>query len=99
MWSVAIVLNPTAKESQAYVTSTLGQAKGPVIAATDYMKSYAEQIRAFLPQSYHVLGTDGFGPLGQPRQSPPTFRGRREPYRRRRRLRPCSRTASSPPKT
>ncbi len=53
--------NPTAKPKDAYVTKTLGQAKGPVIAATDYMKSYADQIRAYLPQSYHVLGTDGFG--------------------------------------
>ena len=36
---------------------------GPVIASTDYMKNYAEQIRAFVPKgrSYKVLGTDGFG--------------------------------------
>ncbi|MEM0924102.1 MAG: pyruvate dehydrogenase (acetyl-transferring), homodimeric type, partial [Pseudomonadota bacterium] len=54
-------MNPTKKPKQAYVTQTLGQSKGPVIAATDYMKNYAEQIRAFLPQPYHVLGTDGFG--------------------------------------
>ncbi|MEL6478891.1 MAG: pyruvate dehydrogenase (acetyl-transferring), homodimeric type [Pseudomonadota bacterium] len=54
-------MNPTKKAKEAYVTQTLGQAKGPVIAATDYMKNYAEQIRAFLPQPYHVLGTDGFG--------------------------------------
>ena len=32
-----------------------------MIAATDYMKNYAEQIRAFVPQPFHVLGTDGFG--------------------------------------
>jgi pyruvate dehydrogenase E1 component len=35
--------------------------KGPVIAATDYMKAYADQIREFVPGRYHVLGTDGFG--------------------------------------
>ena len=34
---------------------------GPVIAATDYIKSYADQIRAFLPGHFKVLGTDGFG--------------------------------------
>ena len=34
----------------------------PAVAATDYMKLFAEQVRAFIPaQSYHVLGTDGFG--------------------------------------
>ena len=44
-----------------YVTQTLAKAKGPVIAATDYMKVYAEQIRAHVAQPYTVLGTDGFG--------------------------------------
>ena len=34
---------------------------GPVIAATDYMKNYADQIRAYVPKTYRVLGTDGFG--------------------------------------
>ena len=54
-------LNPTKKAKEAYVTQTLGKAKGPVIAATDYMKNYADQIRGFLPQQFHVLGTDGYG--------------------------------------
>jgi len=35
--------------------------QGPVIAATDYMKNYAEQLRAYIPADYYVLGTDGFG--------------------------------------
>ena len=35
--------------------------EGPVIAATDYMKLYADQIRAWVPGDFHVLGTDGFG--------------------------------------
>ncbi|HEX5538647.1 MAG TPA: pyruvate dehydrogenase (acetyl-transferring), homodimeric type, partial [Methylophilaceae bacterium] len=35
--------------------------EGPVIASTDYMKSFADQIRNFIPQRYMVLGTDGFG--------------------------------------
>jgi pyruvate dehydrogenase E1 component len=33
----------------------------PVIVATDYMKAYADQIRAYVPAPYRVLGTDGFG--------------------------------------
>ena len=33
----------------------------PVIAATDYMRAVAEQVRAFVPARYSVLGTDGFG--------------------------------------
>jgi pyruvate dehydrogenase E1 component len=54
-------MNPFAEERVPYVTETLAEVKGPVIAATDYMKNYAEQIRAFVPGRYTVLGTDGFG--------------------------------------
>ncbi len=54
-------LNPFAEERVPFVTQTLGAAKGPIIAATDYMKSYADQIRAYVPNRYTVLGTDGFG--------------------------------------
>ncbi len=54
-------LNPLNKPQVPYVTRTLEGAKGPVIVATDYMKNYAEQIRAFVPQPFTVLGTDGFG--------------------------------------
>ena len=54
-------LNPLEKPKVPYVTEVLGDAKGPVIAATDYMKSYADQIRQFISQPYTVLGTDGFG--------------------------------------
>ncbi|MDF3055450.1 MAG: aceE, partial [Gammaproteobacteria bacterium] len=43
------------------VTQCLKNQKGPVIAATDYMKLYADQIRPYVPQPYYVLGTDGFG--------------------------------------
>lgn len=43
-----------------YITTVLGSE--PAIAATDYMKNYADQVRAFVPaESYKVLGTDGFG--------------------------------------
>ena len=54
-------LNPLDDEQVPYVTRQLSKAKGPIIAATDYMKNYAEQIRAFVPGRYTVLGTDGFG--------------------------------------
>lgn len=44
-----------------YVTQCLQHRQGPVVAATDYIKLYADQIREFVPQKYYVLGTDGFG--------------------------------------
>jgi pyruvate dehydrogenase E1 component len=55
------LLNPTEKISDNFVTQCLKNRAGPIIAATDYMKSFADQIRAFVPNSYTVLGTDGFG--------------------------------------
>ncbi len=57
------MLNPTATPRVPYVTAQLQASEGPVIAATDYMRSYAEQVRPFIPKgrSYKVLGTDGFG--------------------------------------
>jgi pyruvate dehydrogenase E1 component len=45
----------------AYVTQCLQGRDGPAIAATDYVRAFADQIRAFVPMSYTVLGTDGFG--------------------------------------
>jgi len=54
-------LNPLGEEKVPYVTQLLDGAKGPVIAATDYIKNYAEQIRGFVPGRFTVLGTDGFG--------------------------------------
>jgi pyruvate dehydrogenase E1 component len=55
------LLNPTKKEKVPYVTSQLSKQKGPVISTTDYMKLYSDQIREFVPDSFRVLGTDGFG--------------------------------------
>ena len=57
------LLNPTAKARVPYVTQQLDKHAGPVIASTDYMKAFADQIRAFMPEgrTYKVLGTDGFG--------------------------------------
>ncbi|MEE3360519.1 MAG: pyruvate dehydrogenase (acetyl-transferring), homodimeric type [Pseudomonadota bacterium] len=54
-------LNPLGEEKVPYIAKTLEGAKGPFIAATDYMKNYAEQVRACVPGRYTVLGTDGFG--------------------------------------
>jgi len=55
------MLHPEAASRLSYAEQCLGKRKGPVIASTDYIKSYADQIRAFLPGNYKVLGTDGFG--------------------------------------
>ncbi|MDO7868360.1 pyruvate dehydrogenase (acetyl-transferring), homodimeric type [Nocardioides jiangxiensis] len=54
-------LHPLEEPKVPYVAQALAGRKGPVIAATDYMKSYADQIRAFVPGSFTALGTDGFG--------------------------------------
>jgi pyruvate dehydrogenase E1 component len=45
----------------AWLEQTLGKVEGPVIAASDYVRAWPELIRAFLPQRYLTLGTDGFG--------------------------------------
>lgn len=55
------LLHPDEEAKQAYLTQQLASAEGPVVIATDYMKSYAEQLRAYIPGHYCVLGTDGFG--------------------------------------
>tara|TARA_R110002072_G_scaffold89232_1_gene199803 strand:+ start:5807 stop:8476 length:2670 start_codon:yes stop_codon:yes gene_type:complete len=55
------LLHPDEKPRVSYVESCLGKAKGPVVASTDYMKNYADQIREYVPGTYRVLGTDGFG--------------------------------------
>ncbi len=57
------LLHPTDTPRVPFVTQQLAPHAGPVVASTDYMKNYAEQIRAFIPKGrgYRVLGTDGFG--------------------------------------
>ena len=57
------LLHPTARQRVSFVTQQLGKSTGPVVASTDYIKAYAEQIRPFIPKgrAYKVLGTDGFG--------------------------------------
>ncbi len=55
------MLNPEKPPRASYVTECLKGNDTPVVAATDYMKIYADQIRAYVPTAYKVLGTDGFG--------------------------------------
>ena len=55
------MLHPEKKPRTCYVTSSLLGPDRPVIAATDYMKIHADQIREYVPGRYVVLGTDGFG--------------------------------------
>ena len=57
------LLHPTEQQRVPFVTQQLEPHAGPVVASTDYMKNYVDQIRAFIPagRSYTVLGTDGFG--------------------------------------
>src|SRR3954470_16695410 len=55
------LLHPTDTPRRSWVEQCLGDRTGPVVAATDYIRMFADQIRPFLRQRYRVLGTDGFG--------------------------------------
>jgi pyruvate dehydrogenase E1 component len=55
------LLHPSKPAKKSYVETTLEGHAGPVIASTDYMRVYADQIRNQIPRRYVVLGTDGFG--------------------------------------
>ena len=55
------MLSPSKKAKIPFVTEQLEKQSGPVISTTDYMKLYSDQIREFVPDSFRVLGTDGFG--------------------------------------
>ena len=57
------LLHPGESPRVSFVAGQLEAHSGPVVASTDYMKAYAEQIRPFIPKgrTYKVLGTDGFG--------------------------------------
>lgn len=59
-WSM---LHPTEPARVPYIAQCLGATTGPIVVSTDYMRTFAEQVRAFIPKgrSYKVLGTDGFG--------------------------------------
>ncbi len=55
------LLHPEDAPRVPYVTQLLQETHLPVVAASDYLKAYADQIREFVPTRYRVLGTDGFG--------------------------------------
>jgi len=55
------MLHPEQPARESYVTQCLKNQSGPVIATSDYMKNYADQVRTWVPANYRVLGTDGFG--------------------------------------
>jgi pyruvate dehydrogenase complex dehydrogenase (E1) component len=52
---------PDRTPRESFVAQKLKGVRGPVIASTDYIRAFAEQIRPFVPRRYVVLGTDGFG--------------------------------------
>lgn len=57
------MLHPLDVQRVAYFTECMQHTEGPIIVSTDYMRAYAEQVRAFVPNNriYKVLGTDGYG--------------------------------------
>jgi pyruvate dehydrogenase E1 component len=55
------MLHPLEERRVAYVTQCLSGRRGPVVASTDYLRAFADQIRQWVPDHYRVLGTDGFG--------------------------------------
>ena len=55
------MLHPMEEERVPYLTQRLAEHDGPCVAATDYIRAYAGQIREYIPHRYRVLGTDGFG--------------------------------------
>jgi pyruvate dehydrogenase E1 component len=55
------LLHPAKPPRTCHVGECLKDTRGPVIASTDYVRAFAEQIRPFVPRRYTVLGTDGFG--------------------------------------
>ncbi|MET4161503.1 pyruvate dehydrogenase E1 component [Marinobacterium sp. MBR-111] len=55
------LLHPEEEVRKSYVEECLEGREGPVVASTDYMRLYADQLREYIPRRYKVLGTDGFG--------------------------------------
>jgi pyruvate dehydrogenase E1 component len=55
------LLHPTQAPRKSYVETCLAGREGPVVAATDYMRAFSEQIRPYVSGRYICLGTDGFG--------------------------------------
>jgi pyruvate dehydrogenase E1 component len=55
------LLHPTEERQVSHVTKLLKDAKGPVVASTDYVRALVDQIRGYVPNKFVVLGTDGYG--------------------------------------
>src|ERR1700684_1918219 len=55
------MLHPGEAPRQAYVSEQLSERRGPVVASPDYLRAVPDQIRQWVPGSYRVLGTDGYG--------------------------------------
>ncbi|MCB1824559.1 MAG: pyruvate dehydrogenase (acetyl-transferring), homodimeric type [Candidatus Competibacteraceae bacterium] len=55
------LLHPTQPRRMSHIETCLAGRAGPVIASSDYMRAFADQVRAYLPRRYITLGTDGFG--------------------------------------
>jgi pyruvate dehydrogenase E1 component len=55
------MLHPGKKKRVPYISRQLEKTKGPIVAATDYMRAYADQVRNYIERTYVVLGTDGYG--------------------------------------
>lgn len=55
------LLHPEATAKTPYIVSCLENHEGPIVAATDYVRAYADQVRPFISRQYRVLGTDGYG--------------------------------------
>jgi len=55
------MLHPESEQKQAYISTVITKENGPAIAATDYIKNYSDQVRAYIDTEYRCLGTDGFG--------------------------------------
>ena len=55
------LLNPNEKKKKSYIEKCLGKREGPIIAASDYVRSFSDQIRPYTKKSFYSFGTDGFG--------------------------------------
>ena len=55
------LLHAEKEQQKPYITEQLEGRNGPVVLATDYIKTYGEQLRAYIPNDFKVLGTEGFG--------------------------------------
>ena len=93
-------LHPTEPARTPYVTELLGDAEGPVVAVTDFMKALPDGVGRFVPKPFVALGTDGYGFSDTRGRAPAPLRSRRAEHRRRgapgpRAARMRSRTRSS----